>query len=205
MMAIPAWLRRIGANETAVSAVEFALIAPVFCTLLLGTLDAGHSLYMQSVLQGTMQKAGRDSSLEGSSSTTRQAVIDQKVRDSVGSLINNATITISRRYFRDYTKAAQATAEPYTDTNSDNSCNAGEPYQDNNNNMVWDADGGDSGQGGAKDTVVYTADVTYPRLFPLAKLIGLPENAHLKASTVLVNQPYADQSSYATPVTRNCT
>lgn len=199
------FLKRLGSEEKAVSAVEFALIAPVFCTLLLGTLDAGHALYMQSVLQGVMQRAGRASSLESSTATVQQTVIDQMVKDNVATLVNNATVTMKRRYFRNYSTAAQAIAEPYTDSNSNGTCDQGEPYQDNNVNNVWDADGGDEGQGGARDTVVYTADVSYPRLFPLATLIGLPANTHLKATTVLVNQPYGDQSSYSAPVARNCT
>jgi len=205
MMAWNRFLHRLKGEEKAISAVEFALIAPVFCTLLLGTLDAGHTLYMQSVLQGVMQKAGRASALESSTATVEQAAIDQMIKDNVATLINNATVTMSRRYFRDYSKAAQAIAEPYTDNNSNGRCDQGEPYQDNNNNHAWDADGGDGGQGGAKDTVVYTADVSYPRLFPVATMIGLPANTHLKATTVLVNQPYGDQSSYSAPVARNCT
>ena len=113
-------------------------------------------------------------------------------------------MTFSRRYFKDFTKAAQATAEPFTDTNANGRCDAGEPYQDNNNNSVWDKDGGDSGQGGAKDNVVYTVSISYPRMFKFG-MIGLPTTTNLTASTVLANQPYGDQSSYATPTQRNCT
>ena len=51
------------------------------------------------------------------------------------------------------------------------------------------------GQGGAKDVVVYSVTVTYPRLFPVAKLIGLSENVKLNATTVLANQPYGDQEN----------
>src|SRR3546814_5194451 len=36
-----------------------------------------------------------------------------------------------------------------------------------------------AGQGGAKDMVVYTADVSYPRLFAMAKLIGLSDKVHI--------------------------
>ena len=198
-------LRRLRHDQRGISAVEFALISPAFFTLILGALDMGHTLYMQSVLQGVMQKAGRDSSLEDGTETAQQAAIDQSIKDSVLSLAHDANINLTRRNFRDYTAAAQATAEPFTDTDSNGVCGNGEPYQDNNNNSVWDKDGGDAGQGGAKDTVVYTADVTYPRLFPMATLIGLPANVHIKASTVLVNQPYGDQASNGSPVARNCT
>lgn len=197
-------LPRLRRDDRGISAVEFGLIGPVVVLLLLGALDMGHTLYMQSVLQGALQKAGRDSSLETGTETAKQTSIDGKVRASVQSLAKDATVTISRRFFRDYTKAAQAVAEPYTDTNANGTCDAGEPYQDNNNNSSWDKDGGDAGQGGAKDTVVYTADVSYPRLFPMAKLMGLPANVQIRASTFLVNQPYGDQDSYSTPVARNC-
>ena len=186
------------------SITEFGIIAPVFSILLMGALDMGHTLYMQSILQGTMQKAARDSTLETGTEAAKQAQIDATVTDQVRQLAKSATVTITRRYFRDFTKAAQAVAEPYTDTNGNGRCDAGEPYQDNNNNSSWDADGGDQGQGSAKDTVVYTAKVSYPRLFPMAKLIGLPSDVVLTASTVLANQPYGEQAAYGTPTLRNC-
>src|SRR3546814_1967681 len=71
-----------------------------------------------------------------------------------------------------------------------------------NNNKNWDKDGGNAGQGGAKDMVVYTADVSYPRLFAMAKLIGLSDKVHITASTVLQNQPYGEQSQYSAPPAR---
>src|SRR3546814_7855992 len=51
--------------------VEFAFVGPVLVLLLMGTLDVGHTLYMQAVLQGVMQKAARDSALESGSATAR--------------------------------------------------------------------------------------------------------------------------------------
>lgn len=186
------------------AATEFALITPVFLALLLGVMDMGHTLYMTSVLQGIVQKAGRDSSLENGTETAIQDAINQKVIDGVHRLAKNADVVIDRRYFKDFTKAQQAVGETFTDTNHNGVCDAGEPYQDNNNNMVRDADGGDSGQGGAKDIVMYTVDVTYPRLFPMGRLIGLPATVDIHAATALANQPYGDQSQYTAPTVRNC-
>ena len=91
----------------------------------------------------------------------------------------------------------------WTDTNNNQTCDAGEQYKDVNNNGVWDADGGDA-TGGAKDRVVYTVVVTYPRLFPIASFVGLPTTTTVKATTVLENQPYADQTQYGTATLRNC-
>lgn len=200
----PRSLKRVAADEQGLAITEFALIAPVFLMLLMGVLDVGHTLYMQSVLQGVIQKAARDSTLETGTDAAQQAILNAAVTRSVQSLAKNATVVFSRRYFKDFTKASQAAHENFTDTNGNGVCDAGEPYQDNNNNSVWDKDGGDGGQGGAKDTVVYTAQVSYPRVFPLNKLIGLSDTTTIQAVTVLPNQPYGDQAQYGAPVQRNC-
>ncbi|RVT43121.1 TadE/TadG family type IV pilus assembly protein [Sphingobium algorifonticola] len=192
-------------DERGLSAVEFALISPVFLSLLLGGADMAHSLYMNSVLEGILQKAGRDASLETGTETARQAQIDALVTARVKELARAANVTVTRRYFKDFTKAAQAVGETFFDGNANGVCDAGEAYQDTNNNNVRDADGGDSGQGGAKDTVIYTADISYPRLFPMYKMVGLPATVNMRATTVLANQPYGEQAQYGAPTTRNCT
>ena len=112
------------------------------------------------------------------------------------------TITFSRKYYRSFSNAAAARFEPWTDTNGNGTCNGGEPYQDNNNNGSWDATGGNTGQGGAKDAVLYTVTVSYPRFFPIYRMVGGSNTTVLTASTVLRNQPYGDQ---AVPTVRNCT
>ena len=195
--------RALVRDRRGVSAVEFALIAPAFCLLLMGGFDTAHSLYMRSVMQGILQKTGRDSTLEDAD-TVRQTDLDQKVQDSVKAIANNATITITRRFYRTFSKAAAAQAETWTDTNKNGRCDAGEPYQDANRNSVWDKDGADAGQGGAKDATVYTVTASYPRMFPLWKFIGGSNTTTISATTVLRNQPYADQDVYAASVVRNC-
>lgn len=191
-------------DERGAALVEFAIIAPVMSLLLLGALDIGHSLYMRSVLQGIVQKTARDSALETGTDSTTQAAIDAKVSAQVRALANNATMTFSRRFYRTFSTAAAARAEAFTDTNGNGTCNGGEPYQDDNGNQVWDPDGGNGGQGGAKDKTLYTVSVSYPRFFPVWNLIGGTNTTVIKASTILTNQPYSDQGSYATPVVRNC-
>ena len=77
--------RSLRDDENGIAAVEFALISPVFCAMLLGTMDVGHSLYMQSVLQGTVQEAARDSSLQTGTLAQNQADIDKMVTDKMPS------------------------------------------------------------------------------------------------------------------------
>jgi Flp pilus assembly protein TadG len=193
----------LAAQQRGTAVTEFALIAPVFFMLLLGTFDMVHSLYMQSVLQGVVQKTARDLSLESGTEASKQADLDAYVTARLKNLAANSTVTVTRTSYKDFTKAKQATMEPFTDTNGNNTCDAGEPYQDNNNNSVWDKDGGNSGQGGAKDVAAYTVTVSYPRMFSFARL-GLPATTTLKAFTVLANQPYGDQAQSGAPTARNC-
>src|SRR5690606_18366626 len=114
--------------------VEFAMVAPVMGLVVLGAFDVGHTLYMRSTLQGVLQKAARDATLESGLQGTTQTALDNKVRAQVLALANNATIQFSRQYYRSFTNAASSQFEPYTDTDSNGTCNGGEPYQDNNNN-----------------------------------------------------------------------
>jgi Flp pilus assembly protein TadG len=192
---------RLFADKRGISITEFGLIAPVLMVVMLGTLDLGHTLYMQSVLQGAAQKAARDASLETGTQSSSQTASDTALATQIQRLAQAATVTVTRTSFRNYTRASSATMEPFTDTDGNGTCNGGEPYQDNNGDGVWDTDSGTSGQGGAQDTVVYNVRAVYPRLFPYMQVIGLPANVTLNATTVLVNQPYGDQAAVTV---RNC-
>lgn len=201
---IRAVLGRLRGDTRGATVVEFGFVAPVLCLALVGAFDIAHTLYIRSVLQGIVQKVGRDSALEGNDDADIQTALDNKVKAQARALVNNATITITRRYYKTFTKAAAAQAETWTDTNSNGRCDANEPYEDANRNGIWDSDGADAGQGGAKDAVVYTVAMTYNRMFPLYALLKLPGTTKVTAATILKNQPYADQDEYGTPVVRNC-
>jgi len=201
---LSSFLRILRRDERGSTIVEFAAISTPFCLLLLGGLDIGHSLYMQSVLQGAVQKAARDSGLDNGGTDANQLAIDNRVKASVAQLAPGATVDITRRYYKTFSKAAAAQMEAFTDTNGNATCDAGEPYQDANGNSNWDRDGADEGQGGAKDDVVYTVAVSYPHMFPVMRFFNAGQTVTLTATTVLANQPFGDQPQYGAIVQRNC-
>lgn len=178
--------------------VEFALLAPVLLTLLLGIFDLGFNVYTTTQLEGAIQKAARDSSIEGAG--TLEAAIDAKVRAAVHDVVPNAKVTFARRSYATFGDVSRP--EDFTDVNKDGLCNDGEPFEDANGNGSWDEDRGRAGFGGARDAVLYTVDVSYPRVFPVAKLIGLPPVQTTQAVTVLRNQPYGQQASDS--IVKNC-
>ncbi|HSX57434.1 MAG TPA: TadE/TadG family type IV pilus assembly protein [Sphingomonas sp.] len=195
-------------DDRGATIVEFAVVAPVLGLLLLGAFDIAHTLYMRAALQGVVQKAARDLTLETGLNATTQSALDSKVKTQVRALANNGTVTITRQWYRSYEHAAASKFEPWTDTNNNGTCDPtqgstpGEPYEDTNGNGRWDGTGGNLNQGGAKDAVLYTASISYPRFFPIYNLTGGSRTTTVTASTILRNQPYGDQ---AVPTVRNCT
>ncbi len=192
-------INRLRRDERGATLTEFGLVAPILILMLMGIFDMAHSQYTAAQINGAMQKAGRDLTLESAGS--QQSAIDQRVIDQVKTVVpNNATVTLEKLSHFDFSDVGEA--EEFTDNDSDGICNNGEPFEDANDNGQWDANRGSSGIGGARDAVLYEATVEWPRLFPVAGLIGMSENMTLKSSTVLRNQPY-DQQDRGTNV-RNC-
>jgi Flp pilus assembly protein TadG len=183
--------------------VEFAFVAPVMCVLLMGLCDLAYQVYAQSIVNGVVQKAGRDSTVQGANDSASTAAIDAKaaaslrvisktlVNDCSGNASTVATYCVTRK---NYDQFSDVRAEPFTDTNGNGIRDPGECYTDINGNNAWDADPGTDGQGGANDVTLYTMTVNYPRLFPVAGLLGWTKTNTITASTLLKNQPYATQS-----------
>lgn len=173
--------------------IEFAIIAPVMMIVLMGLGDLLYQAYLQSILDGAVQKAGRDSSLEASA--LNQTALDAKVEAMVKTIAKQATLTYNRR---SYSTFALIKPEYFVDANSDGIHQATECFDDVNGNKQWDTDPGRASQGGANDVTRYTVTVNYPRVFPVAKLIGIAADGTLTSTTLLKNQPYKTQSVYTT-------
>lgn len=183
-------MRALCRNTAGATAVEFAMILPVLLTLVLGGFELGLAQYMRSVLEGAMQQAGRNSSLQ--SGVSSQGQIDAYVRSQVQAVFPGATVEFARS---NYTTFSDVSApEDFTDGNANGRYDSGECFVDQNGNRRWDADRGATGLGGANDVVLYTATVTYASTLPVRGL-GLSPVQTLTSSTTLRNQPYSSQAS----------
>jgi hypothetical protein len=193
-------------DQNGTSVMEFGLIAPVAVMMMLGTMDVGYTYYVRSVLDGAMQNVARDSSLEGATTSAQQAVVDKRIIDTVHTISPSAELIPSRRYYKTFSAAAAAKAEEIIETPKNFLCEVanGESYIDANNNGTFDRDGGDQGQGGAQDVVIIRYRVSFPRLFPMGALIGLPDKVVINSNSILANQPYGEQAKYGPPATVKC-
>jgi Flp pilus assembly protein TadG len=182
---------RILADETGVTVVEFALIAPVFLMMLVGMLDIGQMVYAQAVLNGAVQAAARGASLENGST----AAADALVLSHVSGIMPGVALNTSRRSYYDFADIERA--ERWNDADDNGVCNDGEAFTDENRNDQWDEEIGLAGNGGASDVVIYTVRATYDPLFRTPFMPEAWATRTLQSSVIRKNQPYADQSSYS--------
>ena len=183
-------LRRLAANERGATLTEFGFVAPIFILMIMDIFDMAHTQYTHAMMNGAMQAAGRDLTLESAGS--QEATIDQTVIDRVKTVVpNTATVQLEKLSHFEFSDIGEQ--EDYDDDNGDGICNNNEVFVDANSNGQWDDNRGAQGIGGARDAVLYTAVVSYDRLFPMYGLAGLPQQVTIRASTVLRNQPYDEQ------------
>jgi Flp pilus assembly protein TadG len=177
------------------TAIEFAIVCPVMLILIMGLSELAFQGYLRSSLTGALQKAARDSTIEGNSSTDANTIIDNNVKASINTIIKNVTWDVTTR--ESYAHFADIGPEYFWDNNPANGVydKNTECFLDTNSNGVWDADPGAAGQGGANAAVVYQMGFTYPRLFPIYRIIGWPNTVHIVAKTILKNQPYKYQNT----------
>lgn len=174
--------------------VEFAIIMPVLLALLMGTLEFGMNVYMRAVLEGVMQQAGRNSSLE--TAQAGQTAIDTIVTNRIKAIMPSASVTFVRENYSTFSNVGRP--EDFTDANGNGRYDSGECFQDMNGDGVWNADAGRSGIGGANDVVEYTATVSYPSMIPGAAALKLSPTTTIKATTILRNQPFTTQPGWTT-------
>lgn len=186
-------LWRLGSDSRGVTAVEFAIIAPIMLFMTMGLMEIGYQAYVQSILEGALNKAARDSSLE--TGANQAANIDARVQSMVRKVARKATFTTTRKSYHSFSDVGKA--EAFTDSNNNGAYDVGECFVDANANTQWDAEQGRTGQGGADDIVSYRMTARYPELFPLSGMLGWSKFRDVTAMTTLRNQPFGQQAPKA--------
>ena len=185
-------LRSIRRDSKGAAALEFAMVLPVMCTLLLGFLDLAYRTYVTSVIQGALHEAARMGTVGGIPTSTIQNHVNTRLRD----FARNATISTTTRSYSDFTGVR--TPETITqDTAPTGAYNQGDCFEDSNGNGNWDADRGRTGMGGAEDVVYLEVTMTYPHIVPVGRFLGWNSNVVITQNTVLRNQPFAGRSTGA--------
>lgn len=192
MRLLPRFGHRLARDARGATVIEFAIVAPLMLILVMGLLELGYNAYVRAILQGSLNEAGRNSTIEGYALET----IDAEVEGDVLTIAPGATFTSTRTSYASFSDVG--TLEDFTDKKRDGVFDgvrqADECYFDENGSGAFDAKGID-GRGGADDIVAYTMTADYPLLLPMASLLGWSSRNTISATTVLRNQPFGDQAS----------
>ncbi|MDP3907502.1 TadE/TadG family type IV pilus assembly protein [Novosphingobium sp.] len=200
--AIIAQLSRLKSDDTGATIVEFALVSPVLMLLLMGLFDLAYNMYTNEMLNGAVQQAARNATVEGAAG--RQQEIDAGVTRAIRAVAPGATMTFNRRFYAGFSDVNRP--EDWDDIDGNGTCDNGELFEDANGNGIWDANAGADGIGGARDAVLYSVTIDYPRMFPVYSFLpGQSNTFSLTANTVLRNQPFGAQQVSQNPTTGNCT
>ena len=189
----------IGSDQRGATVVELAFALPVFVMLIMGAFHFGHQIYINAVMQGALEEASRQVSLETANGQFGE--IEKRYKSQIQPIMPQATISLTAQNYKDYDSVDQP--EVWADGNSDGRCNNNEAFEDLNRNGRWDADAGATGIGGARDIVELTANVSYEALFPFYRFIGGSSIVNLSSKTYLKTQPYKQQQARQ-PVTGVC-
>ena len=188
-------MRALRRDARGATIVEFALILPVLCMMLMGTLDLGYRSYVASVVQGALHDAARMATVGNVTTAQIQTYVQNKLQ----AFSRNATITTTTRSYADY--SGVNVAEKITsDTAPVGAYNPGDCFEDANANGTYDSDRGRSGNGGSEDVVYFEVTMTYPHILPVGRLFGWGSTVTTTQNTVLRNQPYASRNTSVTIV-----
>lgn len=199
-------LRRLAADQRGATLVEFAFVGPVLILMIMGLFDIAHTQYTDAVLHGAVQKAGRDLTLENAAGRT--PALEARVRAQVETIMPPGAqvdfVKLSHNDFADIDEPEEILGDDPPGQPGHGQCEASknERYIESNGVAGWQANRGAEGIGGARDAVLFTTIVTYPRMFPMYGLIGMSPEVRLEASTVLRNQPFDEQDRTTEP--RDC-
>jgi Flp pilus assembly pilin Flp len=192
-------------NQSGATAVEFAIILPVFLTAILGALQLSYIGWAQNRLENAVRQGARVG-ITGiaTGDMTRQEMIEQMVEFSMQN-VSKATgqpIVYTSRAYPTFSTLNKP-GEPFDDINNNNVCDAGETYYDYDGVPGRaSVDISAAGAGGAGDVVRY--EITFPlNLFvPIAsKFFSTDDQLNLTARTVVRNELYG---AGAVPTTGTC-
>lgn len=196
----PGFLCRLAHDANGATIVEFAMVALPLCVLVMGGLDLGHQSYIRATMQGALNDAARRAAVQDPQFTASGSTTEERVRntilDQVGKIAPGATIDISQDNFYDFSGIGNP-EKLMTDVNGNGAYDAadGDCFSDLDEDGQFDTDAGRSGIGGANDVAFYTAEITMPRLLPVAGLIGFSPNYDMSVATAIRNQPYGTQKT----------
>ena len=185
-------LNRLWRRRDGVTAMEFALAAPVVTLFVAGIVEVGMMLFALTLMEASVRESSRFgiTGASGAAGVSREQAIRAVVDRVTLGVIDMNRLVIQQRVYSSFSAVSQR--EAFTDANGNGQYDQGEPFTDVNGNGQWDADLGAAGVGGPGDVVVYTLIYDWPLLTGMLNdVLGSNGAVQLRASIAVRNEPYA--------------
>lgn len=182
-------LARFARCPCGVTAIEFAVIAPVLILMLFGILEFALIMLVTNMMESATAISSRLGKTGYSAAgISREETILASIRERAGELIDPAQLVITSKFYEQFDQIGDA--EPWNDSNHNGTPEPGE-YTDINGNGHYDADMGLAGYGNADDIVVYTVRYPWGITTPIMReLIGRDGVYTITTHAVVKNEPY---------------
>ncbi len=180
-------------DRNGATALEFAFVAPVFVTMIIGLVEFSVLMTSYVMLNLAVNGAARDGIIgDNGNGAAQQEKIRQTIIDYTDGLLNPNKLAIRTEVFGNFDEIVGG--ETYTDANGNNVYDEGEWHRDSNENGFWDAElSGEAGLGGPDDIVLYEVTYAWTFLTPfLRSALGESGAINLQASLAVRNEPFPD-------------
>jgi hypothetical protein len=181
------WRRSL---QRGVTVLEFAIITPFICILLLGIVDVGLETMLDALLErGTAAACRLGVTVAVPAGTTRDQAIFNAVWQPVSILLTSQSqLTLTTMTYPTFSNIGQP--EPCLDDSYKDSGICSGSYVDVNGNGKWDADMGASGAGGYGSIVRYQVSISRPTFTGILSLLNIKLYS-LQRTIVTQNEPAA--------------
>lgn len=183
-------IARLWRHEEGISALDFALVAPVLLLFMSGVIEVALVMFAQHVLEGatfSASRLGKTGATEAG--LTREQSIVAALQQRAAGVLDISRVVITSVAYDQFGQIGQP--EPFIDTNYNGKWDSGENYTDVNHNGQHDEDMGTAGSGNTKQVVVYTVTYPWPIFTPMiGPLMGINGAIDLVARTVVENEPF---------------
>lgn len=181
----------LGRDKSGSTLVEFGFVAGPLVLMIMGLFDLGYQSYVNVMSKSILHRVAR----VASSGTLNQLGIELYVKNHIDAVIlDDAVVTVTAKSYFDFTNLGKP-EKIVVDNNTNSVLDVGDCFIDANSNGTFDTDVGKSGTGGPDDIVRYEITIDSPRLFPMAKLIGVSERVVNVNSTAVRNQPFGAKNA----------
>lgn len=182
---------RLWREDKGVTAIEFAVVAPVLLLLVLGIIEFATIMVVYNTMEGATAASSRlgKTGYTGTGITRQQTILNA-ITDRAGSLLDSSKLSVTSKFYKQYDQINDP--EPFIDTNGNGTHDSGENFTDVNGNAQWDADMGASGYGSAGDVVVYTVSYPWQLMTPIISTIIGDSSGVFTITThaVVKNEPF---------------